>query len=583
MGAESMLGRLTGQLQAIYKEYETFESRELLINLVLVMIIIERTSLLDLEQVTADPEGAPRESYLAIAKALIQKVKTDMEIDVDSLDREDALGLGDFGPDKLADFMTVFILETFIMQKKGRIEWQEKVLLEIKDFLPSMKKSVKDQNLRVSVLSFNLYIDLLSQRSLDPEDCARYLKLVDEELKKVLKNSKVGNYIRRQLLVNKAVLLIHKDQSMEAKKTLRVLGELGQERLDREMLPVELAVLVKNKNYKDFEGLVERMQAQLQQSTFKSAHVVKSQKCLRFLFQMGFYISLNNQKKYCAVFESFLKEFFLPESRLAPEQRFLGPESFNKLATSVAFYVLKNSLLLASLKDQVVHLAEYVQDKATLTAIAEGFLKKGDLLVAEKIYSELKQGLPGDHVIASRLDYIYSLTNPERIDGSSLPEFDIAVDFNTLQRFETEYIQILQAKRNEELIGQSKDLKLKSRQIKKERYGGDQIKQTGNEERMLLRKQRKKIKKRRRIRWPKNFDFENPGGRPDPRRWLPKAMRGKRGKNDLKKGILTRNQGASGMNELDAFANQNLYKNKFSTATQDTNVSKKKKRKRKRK
>jgi hypothetical protein len=479
--------------------------------------------------------------------------------------------------------MTVFILETFIMQKRGRIEWQEKVLSEIKGFLPEMKTNVKDQNLRVSVLSFNLYIDLLSNRNLESKDSVRYLKLVDEELKKVAKASKVGNYLKRQLLINRAVLLIHQDQSIDAKKTLRLLGELGQERLDREMLPVELAVLVKNKNYKEFEGLVEKMRINLSQSNSKSIEYVKAQKCLGFFFQMGFYLSLNNQKKYCAVFETFLKEFFLPESKLPEDQRFLGPESFKKLATSVAFYVLKNNLLLATLKDQVVYLSEYVEDKGTLTAIAEGFLKKGDLKVAEKIYSELKLKLPNDKVIGSRLDYIYSLTNPEMIDGSRLPDFEIAVDFNTLQKYETDYIRILQVKKNQELIGKTKDVKLNSRKIKKDKYGGSTIKQTGNEERMLLKKQRKKIKKRRRIRWPKNFNFENPGPRPNPKRWLPKYMRNRNWKNDLKKGVLTRNQGASGANELDAFANQNLYKNKFSTATQETGNQGKKKRKRRRK
>ena len=551
-----------------------------MINLVLMMIIIERSSILDLEQLTSG-EGIS-ENYLTIAQNLIQKVKEEMEIDVNSMHEGNALDLGAFSSEKLADFMTVFILETFIMQKRGRIEWQEKVLVEIKSFLPKMKTSVNDQNLRVSVLSFNLYIDLLSQRSLESKDCSRYLKLVEDEIKKVKKGSKVGNFLRRQLLVNRAVLLIHQDQSIEAKKTLRMLGELGQEKLDQEMLPVELAVLVKNKNYKEFEVIVEKMDQRLTQSSSKSQHYLKTQKCLSFLFQMGFYLSLNNQKKYCSIFESFLKEFFLPESRLPEEQRFLGPESFNKLATSVAFYVLKNNLLLASLKDQVVHLAEYVEDKGTLTAIAEGFLKKGDLSVAQKIYSELKNKLPGDTVIASRLDYIYSLTNPELIDGESLPEFDIATDFNTLQKFETDYIKILQVKRNQELIGKTEDIKLKSRKIKKQKYGGSQIQQTGNEERMLLRKQRKKIKKRKRIRWPKNFNFENPGSRPDPKRWLPKYMRGRNRKNELKKGILSRNQGASGMNELDAFANQNLYKNKFSTATQETTKKVKKRKRNKR-
>lgn len=37
----------------------------------------------------------------------------------------------------------------------------------------------------------------------------------------------------------------------------------------------------------------------------------------------------------------------------------------------------------------------------------------------------------------------------------------------------------------------------------------------------------KKIQKKKRIRWPKNFDFENPGPRPNEERWLPRHQKKK--------------------------------------------------------
>merc|ERR1712187_663711 len=37
--------------------------------------------------------------------------------------------------------------------------------------------------------------------------------------------------------------------------------------------------------------------------------------------------------------------------------------------------------------------------------------------------------------------------------------------------------------------------------------------------------ERKSKKKTRKIRWPKNYDPENPGPPPDPERWLPKRER----------------------------------------------------------
>ena len=137
-------------------------------------------------------------------------------------------------------------------------------------------------------------------------------------------------------------------------------------------------------------------------------------------------------------------------------------------------------------------------------------------------------------------------------------------------------MKLLQNQKNLNLIGEVKDAKLDSRKQKKEKYGGTNIKETGQEERNLQKKQRRKIKKKRRIRWPKNFNFENPGERPDPERWLPKYERAKYKKIALKKGILSRNQGTSALHQLDAMANQNLRKNVISTANQEANTAKNK-------
>lgn len=538
------------------------------------MIIIDRTSILDLDAIIPTSniqiEGEENPNFVSVAEKLIDKIKTELEIDIDSMDSNAKLNLAAFSSTKLTDFMTVFILETFFMQKKGRVEWQEAVLTEMKSFLPSLRTSVKDPHLRASVVSFSLYIDLLSQRNLDAEKCLSYLNLIEQEIKPLKKRSKAGNYLKRQLLANKAVLLIHQDKCTEAKKMLKIMEEIGQPRLEKELLPAKMAIFSKNKNYKEFENTVAALQ--------KPTNTVDTEKqtCLAYLFEMGFYLSLNNQKKYCRVFEDFLTKFFLPQSKLAAEQRFLGAGAFHTLARSIAFYVLKNNQLLRALKDQVVYLAEFVEEKRTLIAIAEGFLQKGDFEVAEKMYLNLKSQSPGDEVVNSRLNYIYSLTKPEEIDIETLPQFDLQLDFHSLSKLEAEYLTVLQRHRDAQLLTRQRDKKTQARIDKKTKYGGEAVKATGAEDRQQLRRERRRIKKRNRIRWPKNFNFENPGPRPDPERWLPKYERAKYRKLAIKRGKLTRNQGATGLKNLDAYANKQTFRNENSTANKNVKKRKKK-------
>lgn len=522
-----------------------------------------------------ESESESQSNFVTLADNLIEKIKSELEIDIDNLGPNQQLDLSSFTATKLTDFMTVFILETFFMQKHGRVEWQETVLTEIKSFLPSLRTSVKDPHLRASVVSFSLYIDLLSQRNLDSGRCLEYLNLIEQEIKPLKKRSKAGNYLKRQLLANKAVLLIHQDNCTEAKKMLKIMQQIGQPRLERELLPAKMAIFSKNKNYKEFENTVVELQ-----KPSNSLNISK-QTCLAYLFQMGFFLSLNNQNKYCKVFEEFLTNFFLPQSQLPAEKRFLGAGAFHTLARSVAFYVLKNNQLLRALKDQVVYLAEFVEEKGTLIAIAEGFLQKGDFEVAERMYLNLKAQSPGDEVVNSRLNYIYSLTKPQEIDTSTLPEFDLRLDFHSLSKLEAEYLTVLQRHRDARLLTRQRDAKTQARIDKKSKYGGEAVKATGAEDRQEIRRKRRRIKKQNRIRWPKNFDFSNPGPRPDPERWLPKYERAKFRKIAIKRGKLTRNQGATGMKKLDAYTNKQTFANENSTANK--NVKKKKNKKRGRK
>merc|ERR1712146_257068 len=69
---------------------------------------------------------------------------------------------------------------------------------------------------------------------------------------------------------------------------------------------------------------------------------------------------------------------------------------------------------------------------------------------------------------------------------------------------------------------------------------------------------KKKRKRNRKIRYPKNFDPENPGPPPDPERWLPKRERAEFKKRMKKrdKAFLRGPQGATGAVDDQAFRKQ---------------------------
>lgn len=112
--------------------------------------------------------------------------------------------------------------------------------------------------------------------------------------------------------------------------------------------------------------------------------------------------------------------------------------------------------------------------------------------VAKKIYEELVKRNEGEMILISRLNYIYSVVDPESIKDEALPDFELIEDFNTLANLENDYLTYVQ-----------KEGKKENKEIKKE-------------------KKTQKKKKKRKIRWPKNFDPEKPGPRPDEERWVPK-------------------------------------------------------------
>jgi signal recognition particle subunit SRP72 len=70
----------------------------------------------------------------------------------------------------------------------------------------------------------------------------------------------------------------------------------------------------------------------------------------------------------------------------------------------------------------------------------------------------------------------------------------------------------------------------------------------------LVRNKKKKVRK---IKWPKNFNFGNPGPRPDPERWIPMSFRKKGTKKKGKQQTKTQGVYISQTSNVELFQAQN--------------------------
>ena len=502
----------------IEKSENNCELREVFINLVVLLLTLEKSEAISLSSVLGSDFN-----LIVAGENLITRIESSMAEDNEMEIEDNQSKLKHLEGDKLVDYLTLFVLRTFIMQMKQQINWQADELEELKNLLKSNRNTIKDQQLRVALVCYLVFIETLSEGDLDP-----LLVLIEDELKFLKKNSKVSNYLSRRLQFNKVVIYLHRHSVNEAKRVLKQELHHTETRFDPLMLPIELTIFVKTKNYKEFETKSQHM---ANHECLKDQHM----KCVYYLFQLAFFYNLNNQKKYIDKFTEFLEQFFLPQLNMSSELRFLAPKVFAQFAKVVVYYILKNAAILARLKENVAKLVEYIEDSKTVAKIAEGFVEKRDYPVAESIYKALIAKNPTNALFISRLNYIYSIVDPMLIDDKLLPEFDVIKDFNTLRNLENDYMKTIKTI-------------------------GDKPKPEQKETKPVITKKKKK----NRIRWPKGFDPYNPGKKPDPERWIPKIERAKYKKAAIKKGQYTKTQGVT----VSDAKTSDLFKQQHSTANQ---------------
>jgi len=232
---------------------------------------------------------------------------------------------------------------------------------------------------------------------------------------------------------------------------------------------------------------------------------------------------------------------------LSESERFIDPEAFTATFNGVVEYIFKSSKLLNSMKDSISDIIINFKDTAVLHKIAESFEKKKDTLQAEKIYTRIMEIDSTDEKAVRKRTYFQALRDPMSINDDDLPPIDLINDMETMRSIEINYLQY------------------KGKNTTKKPNSGP------------VSEVSRKIKKRRRkkVRWPKNFDPTNPkhtAKRPDPERWLPKMERVKYRGLAKKKGYMKKTQGST---HVDQTTNRGNFKSGPSTATKGVVKSKK--------
>jgi hypothetical protein len=540
---EQILRMATDLLAILVEKPGAFSSREAQINTLLLFIVIEKVKPDKLYQI-----------YKRSAFDFLDQSRRMLDNIASLLSEETgAAGAGqadDFflklQGDQLIDQLTLFSLRTFVMQKNQEISWSKTEIQAIEHLLFESRGKITDEQLRISLLSFLSFIYSVSES----ENAAKVVQLlskIDDELRSLSRNSRRSQFLQKHLLLNKIVLLLHSNNVVEARRVAKNDLRINEKLVNYQVLPIETQMIIANKNQKDLD---------VKLSAFEPEKMARDPQlaCLFYLLQLAVYYSWNNQKRYSEIFGEFVREFFIKQLGLEPSKRFLTPTVFTQFSKNMVFYMIRNNTLMKGLEDKITNFIDYIGDPSVVLKMANYFVERKNFGVAEKILTDLAGKDPSNQRVRSRLNYVYSVTNPHNIDESVLPQFEVIKDLNSLRNLENDFLAVIRAK------GTAR---------------GDAGAKKPDEGKMKLEKtSKKKIQKKHRIKWPKDFDFEKPGLRPDPERWLPKYERKKFLKRAIKEGKLTKTQGVTHTGGQ----SKELFRAEHSTAAQQVVKNKNKKR-----
>jgi hypothetical protein len=513
-----------------------FVSRESQINVLLLFVVIEKLKPADLysfyKRLAFDFQSQASQMLATIEHMIKQDVKGDSSNANDS-----TASFVEFKGDKLIDHLTLFSLRTFVMQQNQEIVWNANDIRAIESLLFEKKNAINDDHLRISLMSFLTFIYSVADAK-NTLQINQLLVKIEEEIRGLPKGLKRSVFLSKHLFFNKVILQLHNDNLTEARKTAKNELRMTDREINYFYLPIETQIIVKGRNPKELENKVNAFDK-------GRLSVDPSYACMFYLFQLTVFYNWNNQLKYSNVFLDFINDLFIRQLSVPEDQRFLQPTVFNQFAKHVVFFMIRNNTLLKNMKDKIVRFIDYVGDQSIVLKMANLFVEKREFQVAETILSGLVAKDPTNDRVRSRLNYVYSIVDPSKIDEGVLPRFELLQDINSIRNLENDFMNIVRQKTSAKT--DSTAPKVEDTKITKEKSG------------------RRKIKKKYRIKWPKNFDFSKPGPRPDPERWLPKFERKKYLKRAVRDGKVSRTQGVTTTSNN----NKELFKAEYSTASQD--------------
>jgi len=323
------------------------------------------------------------------------------------------------------------------------------------------------------------------------------IKKIDEILKLTQKAELTPQQVF-DLKVNKLILYLVKNKYSESSKLIEEIEKTYQPSeylANDKFVSCKYFLLFRTKKFKEVESLNQFLLSQLDKLSSSSR--------LPILLVNGEINRLFGNQK--ALVDNLIRILNLDKSFAQN----------NALSALIVNTLSKNLNLLSDFQGIIQTIQSQSDDPRVISQIAELYIKDKNYKQAIQLYEQALSRDRENVRALERLGYLYSFTDMKKSEEylQRIPQVDIITDLNELRRLEVDYLPSRGTK-----VEESKTVLDASKKIKK---------------------------RKRKPRYPKGFDPENPGRGPDPERWLPKMERAKNRKLAKKKGLGRGTQGVS--------------------------------------
>eukprot|EP00331_Platyophrya_macrostoma_P029399 CAMPEP_0176442626 /NCGR_PEP_ID=MMETSP0127-20121128/21932_1 /TAXON_ID=938130 /ORGANISM="Platyophrya macrostoma, Strain WH" /LENGTH=655 /DNA_ID=CAMNT_0017827685 /DNA_START=23 /DNA_END=1993 /DNA_ORIENTATION=- len=360
------------------------------------------------------------------------------------------------------------------------------------------------------------------------------------KLDEIIQKAPSVKYTKAQILnfqVNKLILYITRNKYHESIKLIdEIESKYTQDEYfsNEKFIASKFFLLFRTKKYKEIEILYSQLL-----SIFGDNYDLNSKALLTTILMNAEINRIFNQQKSLM---GNLRVLYTKYSRM---------KQCDPLHAFIVTTVSNNLNLASDFQDIIEDILSNSKNPQVLSLVAELFIRTKNYEKAIKIYQKIYDLDANNMKALERLAYLYSFFDLKKAESflKKIPPIDMIIEPEEIKKLESDYLPA----RSSKFVEEHKKSELQDRS--------------------------KKIKKRkRRPRYPKNFDPANPGPMPDPERWLPKFEKTKNKKLLKKKGLLRGPQGGAAGKETTS-----NFKSGPSTANQEVSTSKSQAKKKKKK